>query len=96
MTAFSNLVTMLAYLAAAEPVEFESEAPLWDDWVAPTWPQLHALLHRLPPASERADPEMLDEVAFELAELLPDLLANIGFAVEDTDIESGAVWFGPV
>jgi hypothetical protein len=83
MTAFSNLVTMLAYLATAEPVEFESEAPLWDDWVAPTWPQLHALLHRLPPASERADPATLDEVVFELAELLRDLLADIGFALED-------------
>jgi hypothetical protein len=39
---------------------------------------------------------MLDAIVFQIAELLPDLLGDIGFAAEDVDPESGDFWFGPV
>ena len=96
MTAFSHLVTMLAYLAAVQTGAFASEAPLWSQWIAPTWPQLHELLSRLPPADEEADVTMLDALVVELADTLPSLLADIGFTAKDTDVEKGEVWFGPV
>jgi tRNA pseudouridine-54 N-methylase len=95
MTAFSNLVTMLAYVAAGESKDFECESELWQAWVAPTWPRMHGFLYRFPSATEETGHAELDPLAFELADLLVELLADVGFALED-DPTTGGYWFGPV
>jgi hypothetical protein len=96
LTAFANLAVMLAYLAASEPAEFESVSQLWKLWVAPTWPRLYELFNRLSPATEETDVAELDGIVFEIADLLPELLRGVGFALKDVNSETGEFWFGPV
>jgi hypothetical protein len=95
LTSFGSLVVMLAYLSVYETVEFESESPLWELWVGPTWPRLYELFNRLPPATDETDVAELDAIVFEIADMLPELLSDVGFGLKDINPETGEFWFGP-
>lgn len=85
MMAYSHLTVLLAYLAAHD-ADLDSSAPeLWEVWIARSWPELRRVFSSLPAADQEAPVAALDARAFALADLLRDLLAAIGFVLEDLD-----------